>query len=351
MALQQQRHEDHNGAQSGNGHSEHMSHEKRLEMLRMHHKQTLWLYWTLPLLGLWLILAPVTFGHLNEDSWVDPSGGRGPWFAAESTQALRALRAWLVTASDLVCGLLLLVFGWRSLTPNRPLSLWVCCFVGIWLTFAPVFFWAPTTASYANDSLVGILVIALTILIPGMPNMTMFMQHGPATPPGWSYNPSSWPQRWVMILLGFLGFVVSRYLAMYQLGYTQYVWDPFFGFESGTRQVLDSQMSHSLPISDAELGTVSMLQHFKQARRRGDRNGSAWAICASRRRPRCHRIRREHGRSDTCRSLLERRLGRGRGHRALALGCTLRVRCKQYCGRRAGRNPVRAPREETGIVR
>jgi hypothetical protein len=42
-----------------------------------------------------------------------------------------------------------------SLTPNRPVSLWICCFVGVWLTFAPVLFWAPTAAAYLNDTIVG----------------------------------------------------------------------------------------------------------------------------------------------------------------------------------------------------
>jgi uncharacterized membrane protein len=167
-----------------------------------------------------------------------------------------------MTFSDLVCGVLLLAFGWRSLTPNRPISLWLCCFVGVWLTFAPVVFWAPTAASYLNDSIVGILVMALTILVPGMPNMIMYMQHGPPQPPGWSYNPSSWPQRWIMIATGFLGFIVSRYLAVFQLGYVDYVWDPFFGFEGGSKKVLNSNMSHMWPISDGGLGAVSYTFEF-----------------------------------------------------------------------------------------
>lgn len=263
---QHEQHEQHqdDDRRSGQrkGHQHEMSDDDRRSMLHMHHQQTLWIYWTLPLLGVWVLLAPFNFGYLNENLWVEPSGGRGPWFSEAPSPELTQLRAWLMTASDVVCGALLMIFGFRSLKPDRPVSLWACCFVGIWLTFAPVLFWAPTVASYVNDSVVGILVISLTVLIPGMPNMPMFMQHGPATPPGWSYNPSSWPQRWAMILLGFLGFVVSRYLAMYQLGYSQTVWDPFFGFETGTERVLDSKMSHSLPVSDAGLGTISYTFEF-----------------------------------------------------------------------------------------
>lgn len=256
-------HDDHQQSDEGSeGHQHTMSRSDRLEMLKMHHSQTLWVYWTLPLLGVWLIVAPFNFGYLNESLWVNPSGGRGPWFYENSTLATQSLRAWLMTWSDIACGTLLLIFGWRSLTPNRPISLWFCCFIGVWLTLAPTLFWAPTAASYMNDSLVGILIMSLTILIPGMPNMIMFMQHGKATPPGWSYNPSSWPQRAIMIGLGFAGFIVSRYLAMFQLGYIDYVWDPFFGFSAGTKKVLNSNMSHMWPISDGALGGVSYTFEF-----------------------------------------------------------------------------------------
>ncbi len=258
MAEQEMRQHSHGGGRDHGAHH-HMSHEDRLSMLQMHHKQTLWIYWTVILLGAWTMLAPVSFGYLNESRWVDPSGGRGVWF---SDQTHTALRAWLMTWSDVLTGVLLVVFGWRLLTPNRPVSLWVCCGLGIWLTLAPVVFWAPTVAGYVNDSIVGMLLIALTILIPGMPNMIVYMQMGPPTPPGWSYNPSSWPQRWIMIALGALGFFVSRYLTVYQLGYVDYVWDPFFGFRGGTQRVLDSKMSHMWPISDAGLGAVSYTLEF-----------------------------------------------------------------------------------------
>ena len=231
-----------------------------MDMLRSHHRQTIWIPWTLMLLGVWLLVAPFTFGYLNEQLWTQPSGGRGAWFAQSATYD--ALRAQLMTWSDVVSGALLLVLGWRALRPDRPKSWWAACFVGIWLVFAPVLFWAPTAAAFINDSIVGLLVIALTILIPGMPNMIKFMQMGPPTPPGWSYNPSSWAQRSILIALGFAGLLVSRYLAAYQLGYIDYVWDPFFGFATGTQPVVDSQMSHFWPISDAALGTAAYSFEF-----------------------------------------------------------------------------------------
>jgi hypothetical protein len=53
-----------------------------------------------------------------------------------------------------------------------------------------------------------------------------------------------------------LGFFISRYLAAYQLGYINQVFDPFFGT---TEKVLHSVVSRSLPISDAGLGSVAYL--------------------------------------------------------------------------------------------
>ena len=256
MALQELEHGGQHGGQHGGEHGGH----DRGAMLVQHHRQTLWIPWTLVLLGVWLMLSPFMLGYLNEDLWARPSGGRGAWFA--QTETYDALRAQLMTWSDVLSGLLLVVLGWRSLTPDRAVSRWAACFVGIWLILAPVVLWAPTASGFVNDSLVGLLVIALTILIPGMPGMIKVMQMGPDQPPGWSYNPSSWPQRAVLIGLGFAGMMVSRYLAAYQLGYIDTVWDPFFGFGTGTQQVLDSDVSHAWPVSDAALGGAAYSFEF-----------------------------------------------------------------------------------------
>jgi hypothetical protein len=220
-------------------------------MLHMHHKQTLWVYWTLIILGVWLMLSPLTFSYGK--GVVMPSGGRSVWLPLE-------LRIACMKWSDIISGALLLFFSWRALTPYRPLSIWICCFIGVWLSVAPVLFWAPTAVAYLNDTFIGILIIALTILIPGMPNMIVCMKMGSEVPQGWSYNPSSWAQRLIMIVTGFLGFIVSRYLATYQLGYMDHVWDPFFGQSS--EAVLNSKMSHSLPVSDAALGSLAYTFEF-----------------------------------------------------------------------------------------
>lgn len=236
--------------QQGDSDHEHGGHD-RAAMLKMHHRQTLWVYWFLIMLGVWLVLNPLTFGYTQ--GTVEPSGGRDVWLTLGE-------RAAVMKWSDILSGLLLIVLGWRSLRPNRPISLWVCCFVGIWLTMAPVVFWSPTAAGFLNGSLVGMLVIGLTIMIPGMPNMILFMAHGTTVPKGWSYNPSSWPQRSIMIAVAFAGYFVSRYLAAFQLGYIDFAWDPFFG--DSTSRVLNSAMSHSFPISDAALGTAAYTFEF-----------------------------------------------------------------------------------------
>ena len=223
----------------------------RMKMLQMHHKQTLWIYWLLILLGAWLVISPLTFDYGKEI--VQPSGGRSLWLSD-------SMRVMAMKWSDIISGLMLMVSGWRSLTPNRPVSLWTACFIGIWLNFAPIIFWAPNAFIYNNDTMVGVMVIALTILIPGMPNMITYMKMGSVVPPGWTYNPSSWPQRWIMIVLAFFGWIVSRYLGAFQLGYTDYAWDPFFG--ESTVKVLNSNISHSLPISDGAFGALAYTFEF-----------------------------------------------------------------------------------------
>lgn len=225
--------------------------KKRRHKLYLHHRQTLWVYWLLIILGIWMVLSPLTFSY--GIGTVEPSGGREVWLSMSE-------RVTFMKWSDIISGLLLIFLGWRSLTPNRPFSLWICCFTGIWISMAPLLFWAPTAVSYLNGTMVGAFVIALSILIPGIPNKIMFLRKGSEIPAGWSYNPSSWPQRWILIVMGFLGWMASRYLGAYQMGYIDYAWDPFFG--GSTVAVLDSSLSHSFPVSDAALGSLAYTIEF-----------------------------------------------------------------------------------------
>lgn len=227
-----------------------MSGHDRLQMLQLHHRNTLWIYWSIIIIGIWLVMAPLTFGYAS--GIAVPPGGRELWLT--NTQRI-VYTKW----NDIICGILLIIFGFRSLLPSRPISLWICCFIGVWLNIEPLLFWAPQPFIYLNDTLCGILLIALSVLIPGMPNMILYMKMGSEVPQGWSYNPSSWPQRWIMIVTGFLGFIVSRYLAGWQLGYTSSIWEPFF---KSSEQVLNSSMSRSLFISDAGLGALAYTFEF-----------------------------------------------------------------------------------------
>lgn len=79
----------------------------------------------------------------------------------------------------------------------------------------------------------------------------------PGAPPGWSYNPSHWPERWPVLGLALLGFTIAGYLALYQWGIFGQVWEPFFG--SGSFRVLHSGVSRLLPIPDAALGALGYL--------------------------------------------------------------------------------------------
>lgn len=228
-----------------------MSHQQRLEMQQKHHEQTLWVPLTIIMLGVWLLSTPITFGYgsgVGEAIARSAERNMFGWGVIERALAM----AW----SDTISGLLLIALGslW-FIAPRYAVVPWAACFVGIWLQFAPLIFWAPDAAAYITDTLIGAWVIALTILIPGMPPMIMIMKMGPQTPPGWSYNPSSWMQRAPLAITGFVGWLISRYLAAYQLGYIENVWDPFFG--ESTAGVLTSKVSESWPISDAGMGAFA----------------------------------------------------------------------------------------------
>lgn len=81
--------------------------------------------------------------------------------------------------------------------------------------------------------------------------------HDRNIPPGWKYNPASWPQRIPIIMLAFAGFVIATYLALYQVGVFPNVWEPFFGLGSIT--ILNSPVSEALVIPDAALGAFGYL--------------------------------------------------------------------------------------------
>ena len=74
------------------------------------------------------------------------------------------------------------------------------------------------------------------------------------TPPGWSYNPSTWGQRLPAVAAAVVGFGIASYLTLFQLNVVSTVWEPFFG--DGSRRVLTSKLSTMLPVPDALLGAL-----------------------------------------------------------------------------------------------
>jgi hypothetical protein len=208
-----------------------MKPEDHLGMIREMREKWLWTNGTVMMLGLWLITSPFTFNYTS------------------------AAMRW----SDIGSGTLLVLLAGAALWPRFDfVGRWGASLVGLWLQFAPLVFWAPEPVAYVNDTLVGALVIALTILVPMMPGMAhhmAMMKPGPEIPPGWSYNPSSWHQRAPMIALAFMSWLISRHLAAYQLGYITTIWEPFFG--EGTVRVLTSEVSRAWPVSDAGLGALA----------------------------------------------------------------------------------------------
>jgi hypothetical protein len=138
---------------------------------------------------------------------------------------------------------------------------WGTTIVGLWLLVALLFLWTPSAAAMANDTLVGSLAIVFSVLVPMMPGMSHeSMMDQSTVPPGWTYSPSSWLQRLPIIALGFFGFLIARYLAAYQMGHVNAVWEPFFfGVDgrNGTEFISTSDVSRAWPIPDAGLGAAA----------------------------------------------------------------------------------------------
>lgn len=200
------------------------------EMMQQQHLGTIWVHCVNMTLGVWLIFSPATLSY-DEPAMI--------W-------------------SDLASGALVLLFGALALSWRYRWGQWANTVVGMWLLFAPLVFWTASPAAYLNDSIIGALVITFAILVPPMPGMSAEgMMSGPDVPPGWNYTPSSWSQRIPIIGFALIGFFLARYLAAYQLGHIDAVWDPFFG--AGTATIITSDVSRAWPVPDAGLGALSYM--------------------------------------------------------------------------------------------
>lgn len=203
------------------------------------HWQGLWARFLIVALGGWLLFAPLSLGYESR----------------------------VLVVSNVITGIWVIIFGLISLSPKPWLreARWLVGLGGLWLLFAPLIFWAPTAAAYLNDTVTGALLIGFALLVRPFPSASPAAElTGPNVPPGWDLSPSDWFQRIPIIALAFVGFVLSRYMAAYQLGHIDGVWDPFFGGaladgRNGTEEIITSDISEAWPVPDAGLGSLVYL--------------------------------------------------------------------------------------------
>ena len=171
----------------------------------------------------------------------------------------------LLRQSEIVLGAALIVGATVALSWRAQWARWLCAGIGALVMGAPFLFSTANAAAYLSDTLVGALIFALAVCTKPEPGPTAIAAlTGPVVPPGWSYNPSGWTQRFPIILLALLGLYVSRYLAAYQLGHIPGVWDPFFAGsaldpQNGTEEIITSSVSKAWPVSDAAVGGYTYL--------------------------------------------------------------------------------------------
>ena len=152
------------------------------------------------------------------------------------------------------------LFASLSLSWRFPWARWLAAGIGALVMAAPFVFWTQNPAAYLSDTMAGMLIFGFAVGTKPEPGpCAIARMTGSDVPPGWSYNPSSWTQRIPIIALALVGLYVSRYLAAYQLGHIDDVWEPFFqGSEAdpqnGTEEIITSHVSKAWPVPDAALG-------------------------------------------------------------------------------------------------
>ncbi|MBX3501672.1 MAG: NAD-dependent epimerase/dehydratase family protein [Alphaproteobacteria bacterium] len=184
----------------------------------------------------------------------------GFWLAA--SPPLIGLEGALLISSDVAAGLAIMILSAIALEPRRSWARWTVAAIGIWVMSAAFIFWTPNGMAYLNDTLVGGLVVAFAVGTPPEPGPSpLAAASGPAVPSGWDYNPSAWTQRLPIIALAVIGLLTSRYLAAYQLGHIDSVWEPFFAGgpdpKNGTEEIITSEVSRAWPVPDAAVGALT----------------------------------------------------------------------------------------------
>jgi nucleoside-diphosphate-sugar epimerase len=166
----------------------------------------------------------------------------------------------LLRWSEMSLGVGTIIFATLSLSWRLRWARWITAGIGALVMAAPFLFWTDNGAAYLSDTLVGGLIFAFAVgSRPEVGPSPLAATTGPYTPPGWNYNPSTWGQRLPIILLAVAGLEVSRYLAAYQLGYIDGVWEPFFAGsprdpQNGTEEIITSHVAEAWPVSDAAVG-------------------------------------------------------------------------------------------------
>jgi len=188
------------------------------------HKKTIWTRYASCLLGFWLFFYALSANYYYHSKFI--------------------------FYSNLICGFLIFLFGYLSIDPKHKELGWGVAILGAWISIVPILAWAPLESMYLNNTIIGFLAILFGLILPGMQHDALSQLDD--IPEGWTYNPSAWPQRMPVMFLALCCWFMSRYMAYYQLGYTDTIYDPFFGSE-GTVKVITSALSKSFPIADAGL--------------------------------------------------------------------------------------------------
>jgi nucleoside-diphosphate-sugar epimerase/uncharacterized membrane protein len=224
--------------------------------LEQHRYWTLWAPLTNAALGLWLVSSPMILGLFDPVS-VPPPPALGHEIAEASIRNMR------LGVSEMVSGLLVAVLALLGMYRRWNWMQWVTAAVGVWIMLAPLVFWTSSAAAYSIDTLIGMLIVAFAVMIPPTPGISRrALAADDDRPMGWSYSPSSFTQRIPIVALAFVGLFVSRYLAAYQMGHIDGLWDPLFGsggapVANGSEAVVTSWVSKGFPVADAGFGAFA----------------------------------------------------------------------------------------------
>jgi hypothetical protein len=207
-------------------------------------------------LGLWLITSPLLIGLF------DPVTAPVPPALGHELADASVRNTWL-GISEIISGVAVAALALTGMYRHWQWLQWIVVAIGIWVMLAPLVFWTTSAAAYGLDTLVGMLIVAFAVMIPPTPGISgRALASDDDRPLGWSYSPSSFTQRIPIVALAFVGLFISRYLAGYQMGHIEGLWDPFFGpgdapVANGSEAVVTSWVSKGFPIADAGLGAFA----------------------------------------------------------------------------------------------